>query len=115
MSQQPDSKTKSKVARLAGQGLQFVAFDIPVISGAITLVSAIVMPIYGVYAHRAAKRELKALWIKADQLGLSGQDLKRLSGTADFGALDWELTHDGKATLPLDLVRAVNAKLDELR
>lgn len=111
MSQQRADSTKVKVKRLIGLGFEYGGIDIPIIGGIITALALIVMPIYGIYAHRAAKRELKVLWQRADQLGLNGVDLKRLSGSKAFGSIDWASSRNGAITPPLDLIRKVNVEL----
>jgi hypothetical protein len=42
-----------------GLGFEYGGIDIPIIGGIVTAVALIAMPVYGIYAHRAAKRELK--------------------------------------------------------
>lgn len=111
MSQQQTDTTRVKVKRLIGLGFEYGGIDIPIIGGIVTAIALIVMPIYGIYAHRTAKRELKVLWQRADQLGLNGADLKRLSGSKDFGSIDWASSRNGGITPPLDLIRKVSTEL----
>ncbi|MFD1485681.1 hypothetical protein ACFQ5J_10610 [Lacticaseibacillus baoqingensis] len=70
--------------------------DIPVVSGVIVLAGAIVLPIMAVMKHRQAKRLLITVWQLADHLGFSAADLKRLSGSFDYGVIDWALTRPGR-------------------
>ncbi|WP_125707306.1 hypothetical protein [Lacticaseibacillus porcinae] len=109
----PDSR-KLKMSRLAGLGIEYGAIDIPIIGGVITAATLIAMPIYGIYAHRAAKRELKVLWQRADALELDGADLKRLSGSTDYGSLDWAMSRKGGIYPSLALIRKVNDQLAKL-
>lgn len=114
MAQNRGNATKFKLSELADLGLQFGGIDIPIIGGVITAVMLITLPIYGIYAHRAAKRELKVLWQRAERLGLEGPDLKRLSGSKAFGSIDWAISQKGGPKPPLDLIRKVNAELVKL-
>ena len=114
MSQQRADSRKIKMSRLAGLGIEYGAIDIPVIGGVLTAVTLIAMPIYGLYAHHAAKRELKVLWWRADALGLDGTDLKRLSGTDEYGTLDWSMSRNSGIYPSLALIRKVNAELAKL-
>ena len=111
MSQQKTDSTAVKVKRLIGLSFEYGGIDIPILGGIVTAITMIAMPIYGIHAHRAAKRELKVLWQRADQLGLNGKDLKHLSGSKNFGSIDWASSRNGGITPPLDLIRKVNAEL----
>lgn len=103
--------TRFKLSELADLGLQFGAVDIPIVGGVIAVVKLITLPIYEIYAHHTVKPELKVVWQRADKLGLNGADLKRLSGSKDFGSIDWASRRNGGITPPLDLIRKVNAEL----
>ncbi|WP_390404349.1 hypothetical protein [Lacticaseibacillus jixiensis] len=97
----------SKRHRLDSLIVGLTAIDIPVVSGAVVLVSAIALPIIIVTKRRQIKRELNAMWQLADELGYTAADLKQLSGQKDYGTIDWALTRPGQGQTVVPSLAAI--------
>ena len=110
-------KPTQKAHRLGNFIATLVNADVPILSTLLGGILFLCSPFVLYHRHRQTKRELAVIWGAVDRLGLTSADLKRLSRTSDFGAIDWQLTKPGRnqnVAIPLEVLQPVREQLEAM-